>query len=57
MTRPTCPATGPCEPLPAPTPGPQCQTLVIALSAGEIACLTALATCWGWQPGNEEVAP
>jgi len=49
MTRPTCPATGPCAPLPAPTPGPQCQTLAVALSAGESACLTAIAARQGWR--------
>ena len=52
MTRPTVLADGPWAPLPAPTPGPQAQTLVVAISAGESACLTALAARWGWQPAH-----
>ncbi len=40
------------EPLPAPTPGPAALTLALELSAGEAACLTALAARWQWQPAH-----
>lgn len=43
---------GPWQALPAPTPGPQAQTLTLALSRGELACLVALASAWGWSTAH-----
>lgn len=46
------PTRTPWQALPAPTPGPAALTLALDLSAGEAACLTALAARWQWQPAH-----